>query len=84
MNTSYVGAIVGAILFLLVHVGTLIWFMSRISILVGVVQRDLTKLESLLDSITKSNYTITDAARDFAYRDRELKAIWAKMDKINA
>lgn len=82
ISVSAIGIIVTIVLFLLLHVGTLVWFMGKISTVVTFLQKDLKKLGEVLDRFEQERYTIRDATKDWAYHKEEHKTLWQKYDRL--
>ena len=89
MGTIEINAPTVAIgIFVVTHLGTVIWFMSWAKTTLGIFRADITRLEVAISKISDSNYTKSDAEKDFAIRDREHKnehsAIWRRIDELKS
>lgn len=82
INISVLGMVVTVFLFLLVHVGTLVWFMSRINTVVMVLQRDLVALAKILEKFETERYTQRDAQKDWMHHKDEHKTLWTRIDEL--
>ena len=79
---TFPASYVTGIIFILSQIGIMIWFISRINIVVERVQKDIVKLETFLTNLSKDQYSKYEASKDFAYRDKEIAAMWRKVDDI--
>lgn len=68
------GSVVSFLIFIAVHTGSLIYWMSRINTTLSFVVKRLDEHEH-------HKYSSLDAARDFALRDQQIKVIFQKLDK---
>lgn len=69
------GTLTSIAAFILIHSGSLIYWMSKINTTLSFVVKRLDEHEN-------HKYSSIDAARDFQLRDQQIKAIFNKMDKL--
>lgn len=82
INISVIGILVTVFLFFLAHVGTLVWFMSRINTVVMVLQRDLVALAKILEKFETERYTQRDAQKDWLHHKDEHRTLWSRIDEL--
>ena len=68
--------------FVLAEVGALIYFIGKTEAVLNSIGEKLDAIDRILDKHSDGMYKDTDAARDFAFRDSQIKAIWQKIDEI--
>lgn len=79
IEPQYLGVIVA----ILVHGGTSIWWASKMNTSLSFL---IKSMDGILRNITINEavrYTKEEAAKDFALRDKQLDAIWKKLDSIH-
>lgn len=70
------------ILFVISHIITSVWWASKTSTLLDVVQRELKEMVSELKSMNKVMVSKEEVAREQAVNEKEHVAIWKNIDEI--
>lgn len=76
------GVLVTICIFMLVHTGGFIWWMSRIDTTLKILT---TTVERISDQMSKHDAIYAkkeDIVKDFAVRDQQLNTMWLKLDKL--
>ena len=74
--------IVTVIIFMVVHLCGTVWWMSSVTTTLGILRKTIDALEKTIIKHESTYYSKEDAAKDFAYRDKTIKAAWDRIDKI--
>ena len=64
------------------EMAALIFFIGETKAILNSMKDKLEGIDNVLEKHGDGMYTDTDAARDFAFRDHQIKAIWDKIDEI--
>lgn len=82
MENGQLVAIVGLIIVVIGHLCSTVWWMSKITTTLDILSKSV---EGILAAIAKHEatyYSKEDAAKDFAYRDKEIEGMWERVDEI--
>ncbi len=79
IDAQYLGVLIA----ILVHAGSSIWWASKINATVGFQNEILKTLQRALITHETMKYSKEEAAKDFALRDKQLDAIWKKIDAFH-
>ena len=79
---EFSAAWIAVIIIVLAHVVHTVWWASKMNTLLGVLQRDYTLLMDQLHAIKNSYMGKEDAAREFAFIEKQHSAIWKKLDSM--
>lgn len=81
-QTAWISAIVTIGIFVLSHIGITIWWASRVSTLLQVVQSELKTIVVEFKESRNQFFTREEAAREIEIQEREHKAIWKRIDEL--
>lgn len=81
---EFSAAWIAVIIIVLAHVVHTVWWASRMNTLLGVLQRDYALLMEQLHAIKNTYMSKEDAAREFAFIEKQHNAIWKKLDGLHA
>lgn len=79
---AWIGSIVTIGIFVLSHIGITIWWASRVSTLLQVVQSELKTIVVEFKESRNQFFTREEAAREIEIEEREHKAIWKRIDEL--
>lgn len=82
ISIDLIGILITVFLFLLVHIGTLVWFMSKVSSVTEFLRQDLNRLGKVLDRFEQERYTVRDSEKDWAHHREEHKTLWQRVDEL--
>lgn len=74
----------GIIIVILAHAGTSIWWASKINTSMVYNNELLRTLQKALIAHETMKYSKEEAVKDFALRDKQIDAIWKKLDSLHA
>lgn len=77
-----IGTAVTLGLFALVHTAGLIWWMSKVATTIGILNATVEKISTQLSRHEATYYSKEDAVRDLTIRDKQLEAMWKRIDEL--
>jgi hypothetical protein len=78
------GAIVSIVIFLIVQLGTAIWWASKVSATLGFIAAGLSRVEQCTSGMDDKYLRKTDAAEKHAVMEKSIEAIWKRLDNPHA
>lgn len=76
------GALITIFIFMLTHLIGSIWWASQITTTLDFMKESVDIMTKAIIKHESTYYSKEEAAKDFAYRDKEIEAIWRKLDTI--
>ena len=83
MTTFPASAVVTIVLFLVVHLLGTVWWMSKITSNLESLVKEAKNIKDAVMMLEANAYRKEEAAKDFAYRDRDIKKLWEKVDALS-
>lgn len=77
-------AIVSIVIFLIIQLGTAIWWASKVSATLGFILTGLARVEACTSGLDDKYLRKTDAAEKHAIMERDIAAIWKRLDTAHA
>ncbi len=74
------GAIVTMVIFMIVHLCGFIWWASKIETTLGFIRSEVEKLSKN----SEKNVSLIDHAKDIAHVEKEIDAIWKRLNEPHA
>jgi hypothetical protein len=78
------GVIASIILFLIVQLGTAIWWASKVSATLGFIAAGLARVETCTAGMDDKYLRKTDAAEKHIVIEKNIDAIWKRLDNAHA
>lgn len=75
-------AIVALVIYILGSTGGFIWWMATQTIKLEIALSTLTDIKKTLDTAEATYATKVEVAKDFTSRDKQIDAIWKKLDLL--
>lgn len=82
IDSAWAGIIVAIGASVLVHIITAVWWASRIDTTLTFLSNTITVLNDTIVRHDANRYTTQDAAKDFSIRDRQIEAIFRRIDEL--
>lgn len=82
--TVDLGAIITLCIFMVVHLCGTVWWMSKIQTTLGFIGSQVAEIMKTVASHEATYTRKEDIARELAYRDKQIEAIWKRLDAPHA
>lgn len=73
-------ALAGSIMF---HLFKTTWWMATLTVSLTALKDSVEDIKKVIARFEAIKYTTEDAARDFAIRDAQIKAMWNRVDELS-
>ncbi len=77
-------AVITLCIFMIVHLGGTIWWMSKIQTTLSFIGLSVGDLVKTVAAHEATYAKKEDQAKEFAYRDKQIEAIWKRLDQPHA
>lgn len=74
------GPLITIVIFMVVHLCGTVWWMSKIQTTLGYLADNVKEIMKTVTAHEATYAKKEDQAREFAYRDKQIEAIWKKLD----
>lgn len=74
---------VGITLVILTHIIATVWWAAKISTLLSMTQTSLESLALEMKAVNKTYVSKEDFAKEMVTKDKEITAMWKRIDEIN-
>lgn len=78
------GAVITLCIFMVVHLCGTVWWMSKIQTTLGFIGNQVAEIMKTVAAHEATYAKKDDQAREFAYRDKQIEAIWKRLDSPHA
>jgi hypothetical protein len=78
------GVLASIITFLIVQLGTAVWWASKVSATLGFIAAGLARVEACTSSLDDKYLRKADAAEKHAIMEKDIAAIWKRLDNPHA
>ncbi len=82
MDSALWIGIIGIALVILAHVVTTVWWAAKITTILTIAQTSLESLATEMKAVNKTYVSKEDFSRELAIKDKEIAAMWKRIDEI--